>query len=247
MRFFFVILFAVPLASAEDCVDWFKRSKIDPNSKDCLLECSVLLVDMGTFSCLQECAQLCAPSKNKCKLDPFWTTRLKGLTSPFSKLEGDDLLVVENALGKLPKDFRPSNLKSIVRGSSDGRIATGFSVATSSEEFIILFAPAFTNSEKISRIIAHEVVHFLIEKEWAAEFKEYEKVSGWNSKNSKYRPGNFVDSDGKFSSDEDFANNIEFYLFERDFLEKTSPDIFKWIDRKVGSKLKLQKGCQNES
>lgn len=67
----------------------------------------------------------------------------------------------------------------------------------------------------------------------------YKNFSGWNSINHgvKYRDGEFVDFDGKFSAEEDLANNIEFYLFDPATLKSKSP--------KLGPILKLEKGCAN--
>lgn len=181
------------------------------------------------------------------ELDGFWSSRLQGKTEPFRPLAGDELTLVRNALSQVPKSFRPSNLKSFVRASGDGGIANAFSAASSSDEYVILFPRAFSNLNMLPRIIAHELSHFLIENEWKRAFEEYRKISGWNSvkEENGHRSGDFVDPDGKFSPEEDFANNLEFYLFEPKTLEEKSPDIFKWIKKKLGAQLKLEKGCQD--
>jgi hypothetical protein len=71
------------------------------------------------------------------------------------------------------------------------------------------------------------------------------KVSGWGSAtDSEPRPGGFVEIDGRQSPEEDFANNAEYYLFEPALLKKASPKIFSWIEKNLGSLLKLEKGCK---
>jgi len=59
--FLFTILF-VSSASAypsSSCIEWFEDAKLDPNSKMCESDCSIAMVDMGTFMCHIECAELC--------------------------------------------------------------------------------------------------------------------------------------------------------------------------------------------
>ena len=83
-------------------------------------------------------------------------------------------------------------------------------------------------------------------RKWLAPyFKQYKQASGWDSTDgaTKERKGDFVDPDGKLSPEEDFANNIEFYLFERSTLKTRSPEILKWIDKILAKFLKLEKGC----
>lgn len=55
----------------QDCVDWFNRSKIDPGSKDCELNCATLITDMGTFICPDQCDKLCKPKKKESLLSKF--------------------------------------------------------------------------------------------------------------------------------------------------------------------------------
>lgn len=49
----------------------------------------------------------------------------------------------------------------------------------------------------------------------------------------------YVEKDGELSPDEDFANNIEFYLFEPETLRKKSNAIYLWILKTFGSDFKL--------
>jgi hypothetical protein len=103
------------------------------------------------------------------------------------------------------------------------------------------------NPEQLPRVILHELSHFMIGREWKNQFAKYKEISGWSSlpEGRAYRSGDFVDPDGKFSADEDFANNIEFYLFEPKILKEKSPGLYKWIETNLGKFLLLAKGCQN--
>lgn len=65
----FLIVIWMPSALANgvkpDCLDWFNRSKIEPGSKDCKLNCATLMTDMGTFMCPNQCDELCKPKEKE--------------------------------------------------------------------------------------------------------------------------------------------------------------------------------------
>lgn len=44
--------------ASKECEDWFGKSSVT-KGKECLIGCAVIPVDMGTFSCANECDQLC--------------------------------------------------------------------------------------------------------------------------------------------------------------------------------------------
>jgi Mlc titration factor MtfA (ptsG expression regulator) len=54
----------------------------------------------------------------------------------------------------------------------------------------------------------------------------------------------FVEEDGINGPDEDFSNNIEYFLFDPKKLNAKSPKIYDWIQKKYGSKFKLGKGSK---
>ncbi len=51
-------LLAIALHADETCSDWFRAGKIKKGS-DCTFECSILMVDMATFRCPEQCHKLC--------------------------------------------------------------------------------------------------------------------------------------------------------------------------------------------
>ncbi|MFN7904009.1 MAG: hypothetical protein ACK5P5_02395 [Pseudobdellovibrionaceae bacterium] len=48
------------------------------------------------------------------------------------------------------------------------------------------------------------------------------------------------------SPEEDFANNIEYFIFDRSTLKLKSPAIESWINKNLGKDIELQKGCKHE-
>ncbi len=85
----------------------------------------------------------------------------------------------------------------------------------------------------------------LVQGEWAQSFEKYKEDLGWKSVNANgYREGDFVESDGKTSPEEDFANNAEYFLFDPNVLKVKSPKMFEWLLKNLGPKLHLEKGCE---
>ncbi len=250
MRRFTVLIlmscaFSLAVHADKNCEDWFRSLKLKPGTSECEIKCSMAKNGMGTFDCTDRCEDFCHfPAKSKCKLEVYWQQKLNAKAEPFSRLASRDRRIVERALSKMPRSFRPSKLKAIAMASGNGGIITGYSPAVSSDEYIILFPSAFAKPIEIPRILAHELAHFLSQGEWAAQFRDYQRSSGWKS--NSVREGGFVESDGKSSPEEDFANNIEFYLFERATLKAKSPEILVWLEKNMSSLLKLEKECQGD-
>lgn len=60
----------------------------------------------------------------------------------------------------------------------------------------------------------------------------------------KERQGGFVAEDGHQGPREDFANNLEYYLFEPKVLEEKTLKAFDWMKKHFGDKFKLGKGAK---
>ncbi len=234
-------------AIATSCDEWFEKLNLKLGSVGCEADCTKAADKVAEANkesyCTPYCRGMCVPEKADapCKLDSFWMKRLKASAEPFSHLASEDRRIVARALSRMPKAFRPAKMKAIVKASGEGGIITGYSPAVSSDEYLILFPSAFGKPGEIPRILAHELSHFLIENEWAHQFKEYKQANGWGTRTR--RKGGFVESDGKSSAEEDFANNIEFYLFERSTLRTQSPEILGWIEKNMRALLQLEKEC----
>lgn len=236
-------------AVAISCDEWFEKLNLKRGSVNCVSECTkagdkTADADKESY-CSPYCRGLCVSDKDDaiCKLDPFWAKRLRAAPEPFQTIGGDEQKSVTAALSGLPKNFQPTLLKAIVKGARPHFTAPS-SEAASTDEFIILYPRAFAEPSKLDRIIIHEVIHVLILKEWADSFNHYKRASGWSAVDgSGYRRGEFVEFDGKESPEEDFANNVEYFLFDQNTLKIKSPDIFSWLQKNLGKKLRFEKGC----
>lgn len=112
MLFLFILttLFVTQTKAYPDsfCVAWFEKSKISKNSNDCESNCSVLMVDMGTFLCQNQCPELCSDDAlTNYVFYPGLTSSEKAL---ISKYPSESLTVFvkknlaeESSLQKFPK------------------------------------------------------------------------------------------------------------------------------------------------
>lgn len=94
-----MILFIPHLAFSGNCEDWFKALKMKQD-KDCLIECASASVDMGTFSCPNECASFC---KSDIKTD--WIFSLSDL---YPGLTPQERAIVSNEPKKAYKAYQLS-------------------------------------------------------------------------------------------------------------------------------------------
>ncbi len=234
------------MAYADDCKEWFANLNIPISDPKCEMKCLSSEVDMSSFYCTSRCKNLCKPKnddKKQCKVAKYWQDRLKAPTAPFKSIVGSEHEQLLDALSRLPVAFRPSSLKAVVKGTKPIDVTALLTEAASTDEFIILYPRAFNNPDNLERVIAHEIVHQLALNEWKKSFEDYKIISGWGTADNTSRSGEFVEFDGKLSADEDFANNIEYFLYDKKELMFKNPKIFSWLEKTLGAKLRLQKGC----
>jgi hypothetical protein len=54
----------------------------------------------------------------------------------------------------------------------------------------------------------------------------------------------YVEDDGMESMTEDFSNNVEYYLFDPQTLERKTPKVYEWLKKKFGDNFKIARGAQ---
>lgn len=167
------LVFTSLLGRADDrCLTWFTSSGIKSDGKDCVIQCDILLKDMSAFTCANRCEEFC--KSIKCEVDEIWEKVLRASPDPLKALSREEAGKVKKSISRLPKSWRPKNLKSIGKMSKPIDFSAILSPAASTEDRIILYNRAFTLSEsELTQVFAHEVVHLLIEKEWAKQFLNY--------------------------------------------------------------------------
>ena len=115
----------------------------------------------------------------------------------------------------------------------------------SSKAEIILYDEAFSKNRNLSRIVAHEFAHQLYDKMTDKEKLDYRRATGasldyklngdidWVGRDNGY-----IEPDGRSSFEEDFANNLEYFIYNSDKLKIITPSAYNWLNNKYGSKTK---------
>ncbi len=68
------------------CKEWFEKTKIAIGAKDCEAKCTVTMIDMRTFQCHSQCAELCSESSiSKYVFYPGLTSKEKALIDKYPK------------------------------------------------------------------------------------------------------------------------------------------------------------------
>jgi hypothetical protein len=147
------------------------------------------------------------------------------------------------ALDDIPKELLANSIKGIYRfAKSDAYPNQG----TWGPNVIALYDTAFDQNNNLTRVLAHELSH-----EVYADFSDpikdsYRLATDWyrlkagNGHADAPRWFGFVEEDGKISPTEDFANNVEYYLFEPKKLMDITPTAYRWIEKHFGDKFKMR-------
>jgi hypothetical protein len=118
---------------------------------------------------------------------------------------------VLDALSSLPKFLLADEVNGIYRLKTSNQLRDN--PASNFRDQFALYDPAFDGNQNTARILAHEL--------------------------TLGRKG-IVAEDCRVSPEEDFANNIEYFLFDSKTLKEKSPKVFEWLSKKYGDKLKLE-------
>ncbi len=59
----FCVLLSNICVRANECDDWFRSLKVDPNDPDCEMKCALGGVDLGNFNCPIGCPRHCKKPK----------------------------------------------------------------------------------------------------------------------------------------------------------------------------------------
>lgn len=117
--------------------------------------------------------------------------------------------------------------------------------ATSAEAVAVLYDKVFSNPKLMPRILSHELAHQIFRDFQAIEQAEYRQAAQWIRVGAnadgpifKVNRKRFVEPDGDQSPGEDFANNLEYFIFDPIVLRKKNPQIYDWMSLQYGDKVK---------
>ncbi|WP_415062844.1 hypothetical protein [Bdellovibrio sp.] len=151
---------------------------------------------------------------------------------------------VIEVLETLPEELLSNSIEGIYRAVRSKDFPNP---ATSAEGIIVIYDSAFEKRYNLQRVIAHELAHQMYLDLSEIDITDYQYSTNWiplRDKQKRYisRKDGFVQDDGRESPEEDYANNIEFYLNEPEKLKKVTPNAYNWIRRRFGDKFKLRSG-----
>ena len=141
---------------------------------------------------------------------------------------------ISNIFKKLPSVLTEFGKIKLYRHRQDENLANPAASSPERKLIIIYDSIAQYNME---RVIAHEMAHFLYLNLSVQEQISYKKVAKWKKRNIEgaiketTTRKNFVADDCDHSPDEDFANNIEYYLYGKKTLKQKNPKIYQWIKK----------------
>ena len=109
--------------------------------------------------------------------------------------------------------------------------------STSAPEDKIITIYDNVSKHELKRVLAHELAHILYVSLSKQERESYCKAARWELDKSQNiyttERKSFSADDGKINPEEDFANNVESFYFQRKEIEKDL-DIYKWIQKIAG-------------
>lgn len=151
------------------------------------------------------------------------------------------------AMGDIPAELWFQQVSGIYRldRSIMGTINPASSVIEAGG--ISLYDAAFKDSKNLPRIMAHELSHFAYKQLSQQDRDSYMMATNWmnppeGTKGWIQRKDGYVAEDGRNSPDEDFANNVEYFLYDSEKLKTKTPHGYTWIAKHFGANFKLGNG-----
>jgi hypothetical protein len=149
---------------------------------------------------------------------------------------------VLEALGEIPDELWNLSAEGIYRLDKSFDFPNP---ATSAERVIALYDTAFIQKRNLAQVLAHELAHMKYKTLSPNDELDYRMATNWIPQ--KENPGRYyarkegyVEEDGRMNPEEDFANNVEYYLFNPEKLKRVTPYAFKWIQSHFSDKFRIR-------
>jgi hypothetical protein len=204
----------------------------------------------GTFVRATQVSKSC---RERTKEYDFWFGRLKDGPPPSwphkaeksAQWTDDERQRVLEALGELPEELWDQTIKGIYRLKRSKDHPNPSSYGGS---MIVLYDNAFGEDRRLARLIAHEIAHHKYAKFENEDIgTSYRRATGWRPeiKGRDFywtgRKDGYVEEDGAREPDEDFANNLDHFLFDPERLQKVTPKAYDWIKKQFSDKFKIKR------
>jgi hypothetical protein len=153
------------------------------------------------------------------------------------------------ALSSLPKELLAAPVNGIYRLKQSESYEKN--PASGHDDTAAVYDSAFEKSQNLARVLGHEFAHRVYSQFSGVDARSYNSAADWRvvktpSGEVVFVPMReaFVEEDGKEGPNEDFANNIEHFLFSPQSLKNKSPKVYDWIRQRYGDKFILVKGSE---
>jgi hypothetical protein len=146
------------------------------------------------------------------------------------------------SMNDIPPELWSSFVAGIYRMD---RSHLGSNPATSGQDgTIVFYDSAFDKSYNLTEVLSHELAHINYLHLSPDDATTYHDMNGWihlDDKNKwiNHRKEGFVELDGRDSPEEDYANNVQYYLFYPNKLRLKTPTAYDWIKAHFGDKFKI--------
>lgn len=113
---------------------------------------------------------------------------------------------------------------------------------TSAPKAIVLY-DASLSSPRLQRVLVHEILHLKFDQLEPIHRTAFLVAAEWEATHAGFilRRKKMVAEDSDQSPTEDFANSVEYYLFEPANLKLKTPRIYDWIHLELGDKIRLRR------
>ncbi len=159
-----------------------------------------------------------------------WPFQLEIFKSPSENEKKE----IENAINSLPKALKHLGELRIFRAVKSA-FADNHSSSGPDESIIVLYDSVFIFGLK--RALAHEMAYVLYSHLDVNEKEEYRTISKWNevAKDVFHTPRTqFSEPDGKLSPEEDFANNVEHLISDKNSSKVIDKEIVNYLRSLLG-------------
>lgn len=166
----------------------------------------------------------------KDKMPAGWPFQLEIFKSPSENEKKE----IESAINSLPKTLKNLGELRIFRAVKSA-FPDNHSSSGPDESIIVLYDSVFKFGLK--QALGHEMAHVLYSHLDANEKEEYQAISKWNeiAKDVFQTPRTlFSESDGKLSPEEDFANNVEHFLSNKNYSNVIDKEIVNYLNSLLG-------------
>lgn len=144
--------------------------------------------------------------------------------------KGEDI-ELRQILGKLPKTLTHIGEIKFHRSSEK---SSNPALSNSENKIIVIYDSISTHDK--SRVIAHELAHFYWDSMNDLEKEKYNEAAQW----IKSKDGKFISltrkevpiQDSFLGPHEDFSNNVEIFLFQKELLNK-NPELIKLLENLI--------------